>query len=129
MLGSRVGRIFQFAAFMRDVPDIAIAAVDLGGRLRDRHVVLLRVFDSVFARNDVPLAPRSDHVQVRRDGFIGQLKPHLIVALAGAAVRQGIAARFQRNFRLPLGKQRPRNRRTQQIFVLVDPPERTSFHR
>ncbi len=39
-VGRGVGGIFQRAAFVRDVPDVAVAAVDLGGGLRDRHVVL-----------------------------------------------------------------------------------------
>ena len=58
-----------------------------------------RVFDGVLARDDVPLAPRRDHRQVRRQRLVGQLEAHLVVALAGAAVRQ--ARRSRSSARLP----------------------------
>ena len=58
-------------------------------------------------------------MQVRGDGLVRQLEPHLVVALAGAAVRQCVATGFQRHFGLPFGEQRPRNRSAEQIFVLV----------
>src|ERR1039457_4240579 len=41
----RVGRVFQRPAFVRDVPDVAIPAVDLGGGGGDRDVALARVLD------------------------------------------------------------------------------------
>ena len=115
-----VGRIFERPAFVRDVPDIAVAAVDLGGRCRDRHVVLAGVLDGVLARNDVPFAPWRDHRQLRRQRLVGQLEADLIVALAGAAVRQGVAAGGERDFHLLLGQQRPGDRGAEQILVLVD---------
>ncbi len=67
----------------------------------------------------IPLAPRRDHRQMRRERFVGQLEANLIVALAGAAVRQRIATGRQRDFHLPLGEQRARDRRAEQILVLV----------
>ena len=115
-----VGRVFERAAFVRDVPDVAVAAVDLGGRSGDRHVVCARVFDGVFARNDVPFAPRRDHRQLRRQRLVGELEAHLVVALAGAAVGQRVAAGGQRHFHLLLGQQRPCDGCAQQVLVLVD---------
>ena len=115
----RIRRIFQRAALVRNVPDVAVAAVDLLGGLRDRHVMLGRVLDSVLARNDVPLAPRSDHRQMRSQRLIGQLKSHLIVALAGAAVRQRVAAGFQCDFHLAFGQQGPGDGGPQQILMFV----------
>ena len=120
MLGRGIGRVFQFAALVRDVPDIAIAAVDIGCALRDRHIVLLGVFDGVFARDDVPFAPWRDDRQMRRNGFIRQFETHLVVALAGAAVRKRVAPGLQGHFRLALCEQRPRNGGAEQIFMLVD---------
>ena len=79
-----------------------------------------RVFDGVLARDDVPFAPRRDHRQMRRQRLVGQLETHLVVALAGAAVGQRVAAGGQRHFHLFLGQQRPRDGGAQQILVLVD---------
>ena len=87
-----VGRVFERAALVRDVPDVAVAAVDLGGGGGDGHVVRRGVVDGVLARNDVPLAPRRDHRKLRRQRLVGQLEADLVVALAGAAVGQRVAA-------------------------------------
>src|SRR5882757_8210422 len=54
-----VGRIFEFAAFVAEVPDIAVAAVNVLFAFLDGHVVLFRVSDGVFAGVDVPFAPGS----------------------------------------------------------------------
>ena len=51
----------------------------------------------------VPFAPRRDDFHFRRDGFVRQLEAYLVVAFARAAVRDGIGAGFQRDFRLALG--------------------------
>ena len=115
-----VGGIFEFTAFVAEVPDVAVAAVDIFLALLDGHVVLLRVGDSVFARVNVPLAPRRDDLNIRRDGFVSQFESHLIVAFAGAAVGEAIGAEFQRDFRLALGDDGPRHRSAEEIGVLVD---------
>ncbi len=115
-----VGRVFERAAFVRDVPDVAVAAVDLFGGCGDGHVVDAGVFDGVLARNDVPFAPRRDHRELRRQRLVGQLEADLVVALARAAVRQRVAAGGQRHFHLLLGQQRPGDGSAQQVLVLVD---------
>ena len=61
----RVGGIFQLAAFVAEVPDVAVAAVNILLALLDGNIVLLRVGDGVFARIDVPLAPGRDDLHVR----------------------------------------------------------------
>src|ERR1035438_5049510 len=61
-VGSGVGRVLQRAAFVRDVPDVAVAAVDLGGGGGDGDVVRARVLDGVLAGHDVPLPPGGDHL-------------------------------------------------------------------
>ena len=115
-----VGRIFQLAAFVAQVPDVAVAAVNVLLRLLDGHVVRLRVGDGVFPRMDRPFAPGRDDPQARRDGFVGQLEAHLVVALARAAVREAVRAELERELRLPLRQHRPRHRSAQQILVLID---------
>src|SRR6266404_1389553 len=114
-----VGGIFEFAAFVAEVPDVAVAAVDIFLALLDVHVVLLRVGDGGFARVNVPLAPRCDDLNVRRDGFVSEFKSHLIVAFSGAAVGEAIGAEFQRDFRLALGDDGPRHRSAEEIGVFV----------
>ena len=81
--------IFQFPAFVADVQQVAVAAVDFFAALSNRDSMLLGVVETVFARLQSPLAPRSNHFQFRRQRLIRMLEAHLIVALAGAAVRHG----------------------------------------
>ena len=69
---------------------------------------------------DRPFAPGRDDPQARRDGFVGQLEAHLVVALARAAVREAVRAELERELRLPLRQHRPRHRSAQQILVLID---------
>src|SRR6267154_169105 len=66
-----IGGIFEFAAFVAEVPDVAVAAVDIFFALLDGDIVFLRVGDGVFAGVDVPLAPRGDDLQTGSDGFVG----------------------------------------------------------
>ncbi len=82
--------------------------------------MFLRVSDGVFAGTDVPLAPRRNDLQVRRNSFVGQFESHLIIALAGAAVRKAIGAEFQRDFRLALGDDRASHGGAEQVGVLID---------
>ena len=116
----RVGRIFELAAFVAEVPDVAIAAVDIFFALLNGNVVLLRVGDGIFAGIDVPFAPGRDNLHVWRDGFVSQFETDLVVALAGAAVRKAVGAELQRNFRLALGDDGPGHGSAEEIGVLVD---------
>ncbi len=105
---------------MTEVPDVAVAAVDVFLALLDGDVVFLRVSDGVFAGIDVPLAPGSDDLHVGRDGFVGQFESHLVVAFAGAAVGEAVGAELQRNFRLALGDDGPGHGSAEEIGVFVD---------
>src|SRR5438132_6882602 len=104
------------------MPDVAVAAVEIGFGLPDWNIVRAGICESVFARLNLPLAPRCDDLQLRRDGLVRKLKPNLVIALAGATVSQSIGADAQSNFRLALGQNRPRERSAQQILVLVNRP-------
>src|SRR4029077_5114984 len=88
----RVGGILELAAFVAEVPDVAVAAVDVFLALLDGNLVRFGVGDGVLARIDVPFAPRRNDLQSGRDGFVGQLEANLVVAFAGAAVREAISA-------------------------------------
>ena len=83
----RVVWIFQFAALMADVQQIAVAAVDLLATLRHGDSMLLRVVQTVLTRLQRPLPPRGNHFQFGRQRLVRMLEAHLIVALSGAAVR------------------------------------------
>src|SRR4051794_23020776 len=105
---------------MRNVPDIAIAAVDLCRPLSNRYVVSFGVLDGILARNDVPLAPGCNHIQVRSNCLIGQLKPDLIVPLSRAPMAQSVASGLQSNFGLAFCQQWTCDGGSEKIFVFVD---------
>ena len=88
----RVDRILQFAALMGEMPEIAVAAIDLGFCGINRNVVRLGVVDGVLAGLDVPDSPRSDDLQMGCEGLVGQLEADLVVAFSGAAVAEGVTA-------------------------------------
>ena len=85
-----------------------------------RDAALLGVIETIFARFQIPLPPGRDHFQFRRDGLVGKFKADLIIALAGAAMRDRVCAFAQRNFHLVLGDHWPSERSSEQILVLVD---------
>jgi len=103
-----------------EVPDVAVAAVDVFLALLDRHLVLLRVSDGILARLNVPLPPGRDDLDMRCDGFIRQFEAHLIVALAGAAVGQAVGRKLEGDFRLALGNDRACHGGAKQVSVLVN---------
>src|SRR5215471_12136697 len=86
----------------------------------DWNPVLLRVIEAVFARFECPLSPRRNDLQLRRQGLIGHLEAHLIVAFACASVRNRSRALAQCNLDLVLGDYGTRQRRTQQVLVLIN---------
>src|SRR5688572_15407191 len=81
--------------------------------------MLLGERDEIAARLEIPLTPGRDHLDIRIERVISELEAHLVVALAGGAVRDGVGAGELRNLDLALGDQRPRNRGAEQIDALV----------
>ena len=75
-------------------------------RRGDRDAVLLRVGDLLVAAH-LPLAHRRDHLQVGGERRDRRLDPHLVVALAGAAVGDRVGAVLARRVAGELGQQRP----------------------
>src|SRR5579872_655239 len=121
-----VAGVFQFPTLMAQVPEVAIAAVNLFAAGGNGNSMRFGVVEAIFARLQSPFAPRSNDLQFRSDGLVSMLKTDLIVALAGAAVRNSGGAEFERDFYLMLGDDRTRQRRAQQILVLID---RAGLHR
>jgi hypothetical protein len=92
-----------------------LAALVLG----DRDLMPLGEFDQPRARGEIPFAPRRDHLHVRLECIIGELEPHLVVALAGGAMGDRIGADLVGDLDLLLGDQRPCDRGAEQVLALV----------
>ena len=120
LVGRGVGGVFERAALVGDVPDVAVAAVDFGGGSGDGDVALAGVLDGILAGDDGPLAPGSDDGQVGGERLVSELEAHLVVALAGAAVGEGVAARGEGDLDLFHGEQRAGDGSAEQVLMLVD---------
>src|SRR6185437_16576181 len=83
----RIGRIFEFSAFMTHVQQVAVATMDLCAAGSDGDSPAFGIGEAIFARLQVPLPPGSDHLELRRERLICMFEAHLIVAFAGASVR------------------------------------------
>ena len=78
----------------------------------------LGVGDLFLTRLDVPLPPRGDDGHIGREVLDRQLEPDLIVALAGAAVGDGVGALFLGDLDEALGDARPRVARAEQVLLV-----------
>src|SRR5690606_37201886 len=100
--------VFQHAAFIGDVQQVGIhgarrffLAVAL-----DRDGVLFGVVHPLIAREQVLLTPGSDDLDAGLERVGAQLETHLVVALAGGAVGNGVGAGFVGDLDQTLGDQR-----------------------
>ena len=85
-----IGRVLQVQALVAQVPEVLVlGVVGLPGDFQG-HLVGLGVVDLLVPALDVPLPPGGDDGHLRGEALDGQLKPHLVVALAGAAVGDGV---------------------------------------
>ena len=75
---------------------------------------------SASREREIPFAPRRDHFDVGLERVIGELEAHLVVALAGRAMRHGVGADLLGDLDLLLGDQRPRDRGAEQILALIE---------
>ncbi len=82
-------------------------------------LVLLGEVEQRGAGGQVPLAPGGDDLDVGLQRVIGELEAHLVVALAGGAVRDGVGAHPARDLDLLLGDQRPGDGGAEQVEPLV----------
>src|SRR6476661_4356650 len=57
--------IFQFPAFVADVPQVAIAAMNLFAAGGNGNSPLLGIVETIFARLQIPLPPWGDDLQLR----------------------------------------------------------------
>ena len=108
---------------MAQVPDVPVHAVGIGiffGLIVDGDVVGFSVFQFVFTGFEVPHPPGSDEGHFRSQGFDGQFKADLVVALACSAVSDGIGAFFLGDFDEFLGNKGPSEGRAQEVFAFID---------
>ena len=107
---------------MAQVKQVAVTAVNRLERARHRDVELLGIGERILTRADVPLAPGRDRLELGVQRHHRHFKAHLIVAFAGAAVRDGVRAFHLGDLHQMLGDQRARKRRAEQILALVNRP-------
>ena len=114
-------RILQNFALGGDVQQVGIgrkrrfAALVLG----DRNLVLFGEGEKRVAGGEAPFSPRRDDLDVGLERIGRQFVAHLVVALAGRAVRDGVGADLARDLDQVLGDQRPGDRGAEQILALV----------
>ena len=63
----------------------------------------LGVSDLLLPGFEIPNPPGGDDFHVRGKGLDGQLKPHLVIPLAGAPVADGVRPLGQGDFHNPFG--------------------------
>src|SRR5580698_520288 len=122
----RVARVFQLSAFVADVPEIAIATVDLFAAGSYRDATLLGVVEAIFARFEIPFAPWCDNFQLGSKRLISHLKANLIVAFTSATMTDSRSALPQRDFNLMLCDHGTGERSSEQILIFIN---RTCFQR
>ncbi len=88
--------------------------------LGDRDLVLLGEFEKPGAAGQVPFPPGRDHPDLRVQRVGRQLEAHLVVALAGRAVRHRVGAGRRGDLDQPLRDQRPGDRSAEQVEAFVD---------
>ena len=107
---------------MREVPQVAVFGVDL--LLADaveRNLVGGSVVNCVFAAVERPLRvlPRSDDLELRVQGGVGQFETDLVVTLTGSAVSNSVSAFLLGNLHLVLGDERAGERGTKEVRAFV----------
>src|SRR5205823_6566238 len=108
------------AALRGATPDVVVDGVrrDFGPALY-RDAVLAGVRDLLLPAH-LPTPHGGDHAQVGVERRDGRLDPDLVVALAGAAMGDGVASRLARLLHRELGDQRPAQRREERIAAAVE---------
>ena len=104
------------------MPEVAVARIDFLFALLDGNLVQLGIIDGRLARGEfeIRVFPRRDDFQRRVERHIGKLEPHLIVALAGCAVRDGRCLFGVGDIDLIFRYQRPCDARAEEIAVFID---------
>ena len=86
--------VFQFQAFVAQVPDVSVTAIGIVVACFKRNAMLCQIFDLVFTGFHFPgiQSPGSDDLHFRRQCFYSQFKTHLVVAFACCAMADSCCA-------------------------------------
>ena len=119
VLGRRVPQVLEEPGLHRPAPHVLVDGERRALGDVDRDRVLLGERDGLLPRPRV-VADRCQHLQIRCQRTESDLEPDLVVALAGAAVRDDAAAVLARRGHQMLDDQRPAQRRHQRVAVHVE---------
>ena len=114
-----VRRIFQVKTLVGQMPQVLVLGIVGLARNLQRNIMRFGVIDLFVAGLDIPLAPRSDNLQIRSKALDGKLKTHLVVALARCAMSHGVGTFCQRNLGQLLANHRARKRSAQQVSFIL----------
>ena len=111
-------RVLQIHSLMGKMPNVFIFGIVGFAADLQRNLMRFGICDFFLARFDAPFPPGCNHLHIRRKRLDSHFKPHLIIALAGAAVADCIRPLFQRNLYNVLCNHRARKCRSEQIIFI-----------
>ncbi len=118
VLGGRVPRVLEEAGLNGATPHVLVDGERALLGLHDRQVVVVGVGDLHVTRQR-QVANRADRLELGVDRLDGDLEAHLVVALAGAAVRDCVGAKLVCGAHQVLGDQRTRDRGDERVHAFV----------
>src|SRR5438105_4976175 len=118
--GRRRRWLFEDPTLMRDVPEVAIARIDLVPRCCNRDPVRFSVSDCILTATDIPFAPWRDDRQVGRERGVSQLESYLVVPFPGAAMCKCISTNAAGDLHLSTSNEWPAHRGAEEVFTTVD---------
>ena len=119
VLGGGVPEMLQEPGLHRATPDVLVDGERRALGDVDRDRVLLRERDGLLPGPGI-VADRGQHLQMRCQRGESDLEAHLVVALAGAAVRDDATVELPRGGHQMLDDQRPAQRGDQRIAIHVE---------
>ena len=123
LAGGFAAWVLEHATLIRDVQEVGVhgeGGLTLAFLVVHRNAVLIGVGQQLVARQEIPFPPGRDDLDIRHQGVGTKLKPHLIISLAGCAMRDGVSLLLPCNLHQALCNEWPRNGGAQQVFALVD---------